>query len=803
MKFKITKSKKILKKKKNLKKFRIFEKKSRGTPNILYIEEQILYNTVGGFMLQIKSIYKSYGNKDNRFPVLKDINLSFRENEFVAILGPSGSGKTTLLNILGGLDHYDSGDLVINGKSTKRFKDKDWDSYRNKSIGFIFQSYNLISHISILSNVEMCLTLRNISKSEAKRKATNALERVGLKDHIHKRPNQLSGGQMQRVAIARALVNDPDIILADEPTGALDSKTSTQIMDLIKEISQEKLVIMVTHNEELADIYASRIIKLSDGEVVSDSNPYKLEEQKEAYVLPKTKMSFLTALGLSLNNIKTKKGRTLLTSFAASIGIIGISLVLALSNGFQIQIDNFEKNTLTQMPILIMQDGIDSSNIITVAENKKEEYPSDNKIKSQETVEGVTHKNKLDSGYLDYLSKLDPNYLSGKSYLRMTSLNTLIQNEGKISTLNSYALNPLPEDNNGNIDSLMRDNYDLLKGKYAEDANELMLIVNSYNEIPNWLYTSLGLKDNSTFEEVLNKEIKLVNNDDYYLEYNNIFISNPNLEEVYNNTNNETLKIVGILRGKKDNNFSSIAGSGLSYKNALMSNYIAKNKDSKIVKIQESVNYNVFSGQEFEESSDKDSMLAQLGGVDNPYTIYLYPKDFESKDKIIKYLDKYNENKSDDDKVIYTDYAKTVTELSGGIMNAITLVLIGFSSVSLIVSSIMISIITYISVLERTKEIGILRSLGARKKDISRVFNAETAIIGFTSGLMGVGIAYLLTFPINVLIKNATDLSNVARLSVMHAVIMVVISVIITVIGGLIPAKMASKKDPVEALRTE
>lgn len=803
MKLKITKSKKSLKNKKNLKKFRIFEKKSSGTSNILYIEEQILYNTIGGFMLQIKSIYKSYGNKDNRFPVLKDINLSFRENEFVAILGPSGSGKTTLLNILGGLDHYDSGDLVINGKSTKRFKDKDWDSYRNKSIGFIFQSYNLISHISILNNVEMCLTLRNISKSEAKRRATNALERVGLKDHIHKRPNQLSGGQMQRVAIARALVNDPDIILADEPTGALDSKTSTQIMDLIKEISQEKLVIMVTHNEELAEIYASRIIKLSDGEIVSDSNPYEAEKQEEAYVLPKTKMSFLTALGLSLNNIKTKKGRTLLTSFAASIGIIGISLVLALSNGFQIQIDNFEKNTLTQMPILIMQDGIDSSNMITVAENKKEEYPSDNKIKSQETVEGVTHKNKLDSGYLDYLSKLDPNYLSGKSYLRMTSLNTLIQNEGKISTLNSYALNPLPEDNNGNIDSLMRDNYDLLKGKYAEDANELMLIVNSYNEIPNWLYTSLGLKDNSTFEDVLNKEIKLVNNDDYYLEYNNIFISNSNLEEVYNNTNNETLKIVGILRGKKDNNFSSIVGSGLSYKNALMSNYIAKNKDSNIVKMQESVNYNVFSGQEFEEASDKDSMLAQLGGVDSPYTIYLYPKDFESKDKIIQYLNKYNEDKEADDKVIYTDYAKTVTELSSGIMNAITLVLIGFSSVSLIVSSIMISIITYISVLERTKEIGILRSLGARKKDISRVFNAETAIIGFTSGLMGVGIAYLLTFPINVLIKNATDLSNVARLSVMHAIIMVIISVIITVIGGLIPAKMASKKDPVEALRTE
>ena len=754
-------------------------------------------------MLTIKNIYKSYGSKDSKYPVLKDINLSFRPNEFVAILGPSGSGKTTLLNILGGLDHYDSGDLIINGKSTKKFKDKDWDSYRNKSVGFIFQSYNLISHISILSNVEMCLTLRNISKSVARKKVIEALERVGLKDHIHKKPNQLSGGQMQRVAIARALVNNPDIILADEPTGALDSKTSTKIMELIKDISKDKLVIMVTHNEELAGIYASRIIKLSDGVITSDSNPYETKKETDLYTLPKTKMSLLTALGLSLNNIKTKKGRTLLTSFAASIGIIGISLVLALSNGFQIQIDTFEKNTLTQMPILIMKNGIDASDVITVTENKKEEYPSDDKIKAIEDISNTYHQNKIDSNYLEYLDKLDSNLLSGKSYTRITNLNMLIKNDDKISTLDSSLLTAIPEDNYGNVDSLMKDNYDLLSGRYADASNELMLIVNSYNEISSSLYKALGLDDDSTFTDVLNKEIKLINNDDYYVEYNNIFISNPNLEEMYNSDNDETLKIVGILRGKEDNQFTSLAGSGLSYKSALKTSYIEKNKDSKIVKAQENANYNVFTGQEFTEEVTKEDVLTTLGAIDRPYAVYLYPKDFESKDKILEYLDKYNENKSDEDQVIYTDYAKTVTELSGGLMNAITLVLIGFSSVSLIVSSIMISIITYISVLERTKEIGILRSLGARKKDISRVFNAETAIIGFTSGVMGVGIAYLLTFPINVVIKNATNLEHVARLSIYHAILMIVISIVITVIGGLIPAKMASKKDPVEALRTE
>ena len=537
-------------------------------------------------MLSVKNIYKSYGTKDNKYPVLKDINLNFRKNEFVAILGPSGSGKTTLLNILGGLDRYDSGDLIINGKSTKQFKERDWDSYRNKSIGFVFQSYNLISHISILNNVEMGLTLGNVSKSEAKKRAIAALEKVGLKEHIYKRPNQLSGGQMQRVAIARALVNNPDIILADEPTGALDSKTSMQIMDLIKEIANDKLVIMVTHNAALADIYASRIIKLSDGKIVSDSNPYEAKGEDKEYNLKRTKMSFITALGLSLNNIKTKKGRTLLTSFAASIGIIGISLVLALSNGFQKQIDNFEKDTLSNMPILILKEGINMSDVISATvDNDLEEYPDDKIIRKEKNVETVSHSNKLDDEYLNYLNNIDSSYISGMSYSRYTRMNMLVKN-GNTVELFDYNLSPLPETKDGKVDSLMIDNYDLLAGKMAEDSNDIMLIVDSYNKISSNLYDLLGLTDNSNFDSLIGKEIKLVNNNEYYTEFNNIFISNTDYDAMYDNDQNFTLKIAGILRGKKDNQFSQMAGSGLSYKGDLIKNYIAKNKESKVVKVQ-------------------------------------------------------------------------------------------------------------------------------------------------------------------------------------------------------------------------
>ena len=752
-------------------------------------------------MLTIKNIYKSYGLKDSKYSVLKDINLSFRPNEFVAILGPSGSGKTTLLNILGGLDQYDSGDLIINGKSTKKFKDKDWDSYRNKSVGFIFQSYNLISHISILSNVEMCLTLRNTSKSVARKKAIEALERVGLKDHIHKKPNQLSGGQMQRVAIARALVNNPDIILADEPTGALDSKTSTQIMELIKDISKDKLVIMVTHNENLADIYASRIIKLSDGVIISDSNPYETKEETDLYTLPKTKMSLLTALGLSLNNIKTKKGRTLLTSFAASIGIIGISLVLALSNGFQIQIDDFEKNTLTQMPIYITPEATDlKSEMALELGNGEDEYPSDNIIKKYQYTVANAHKNKITSDYINYINSINNDYLNGVGYGYNANMNVIIKNDTIDYFNNNYIETSFST--NGTSD-IIKENYDLLSGRYPQNSHEALLIVDTYNRLYPYLYKDLGLKENSTFDDVIGKELQVVSNNNFYEEADGLFITKHNYDELWNNDDNIKINITGIIRAKKDANVTLYSGSALLINAKIEEESIDKNLNSNIVKAQKEKDYNVLNGDDFDEDDTKELAISMLGGSKDPQTIAIYPKDFISKDKIIEYLDKYNENKSDEDKIIYTDYASTVTALSGGIMNGITLVLVGFSSVSLIVSSIMISIITYISVLERTKEIGILRSLGARKKDISRVFNAETAIIGFTSGLMGVGIAYLLTFPINFVIKNATNLDNVARLSIYHAVLMIIISIVITVIGGLIPAKMASKKDPVEALRTE
>lgn len=753
-------------------------------------------------MLTIKNIYKSYGKKDNKYPALKDISLSFRPSEFVAILGPSGSGKTTLLNILGGLDHYDAGDLIINGKSTKKFKDKDWDSYRNKSIGFIFQSYNLISHISILSNVEMCLTLRNLSKSEAKKRAIEALERVGLIDHLHKKPNELSGGQMQRVAIARALVNNPDIILADEPTGALDSKTSTQIMELIKDISKEKLVIMVTHNEELANIYANRIIKLSDGVIVSDSNPYSEKEQDSTYTLPKTKMSLLTALGLSLNNIKTKKGRTLLTSFAASIGIIGISLVLALSNGFQKQIDKFERETLANMPIYIMPEATSFQDELNTAFDmtEEEEYPTDNKIRSYTTDTASNHTNIITDEYLEYIKKLDDKYINGIGYGYRTNMNVLVKNN-KVEKFPNYFLdsNLIGE---ASLDILI-ENYDLLEGKYPENKNEVILLVDTYNRLSTNLYKALGLSSNNTFADICGKELKIVNNNDYYQEAGNIFLENNDYSSLWDNQNNVSIKITGVIRTKKDATAAIYDESSILTYNELLEDFINNNINSEIIVKQKNSNSNVLTGLEFENDSEKEEAIRSLGGNKIPASIAIYPNDFTSKDEILTYLDKYNETKEEKDKIIYTDYAKTMTELSSGIMNGITLVLIGFSSVSLVVSSIMISIITYISVLERTKEIGILRSLGARKKDISRVFNAETTIIGFISGLLGVLIAYILTFPINIIIENATKLNNVASLSPTHAILMISISIIITVIGGLIPAKMASKKDPVVALRTE
>ena len=758
-------------------------------------------------MLSLSKIKKDYKTGDFVQHALKGVSLSFRENEFVAILGPSGSGKTTLLNIIGGLDRYSSGDLIIDGKSTKKFKDKDWDAYRNHAIGFVFQSYNLIGHISVLENVEMGMTLSGISASERRKKALNLLEKVGLKEHANKKPNQLSGGQMQRVAIARALANDPKIILADEPTGALDSKTSMQIMELIKEISKDKLVIMVTHNRELAESYATRIVEMKDGELLSDSQPFDFDDKTGSLNISKTSMSFLAALRLSFGNIRTKKGRTFLTAFASSIGIIGIALILSLSNGFNIEVENFEQDSLSQSPIMITNQTVQMNeatlNEIT-GDVDLEKYPDDEKVYAQDDLKDtIVHTNKITSDFVDYLDKMDMSNVSGISYAKGTNLNIVSKNGDNYSLINSdfnTTFGTLPENPNGE-EGLLEKNYDVLAGQISDDAG-LVLIVNSRNQISASILESLGFNESASFDDILAKEFKIAVNDDYYKKSGNNFITETNLEKLYNSENSISVKIMAIVRGKEDKELIT-SGSGIYYTAALVDEVIGKNKDSDIVKKQNMESYNVLTHQKFDETMTKEAFLGYLGADVVPMAIYIYPKDFDTKGNIIDYLDKYNEGKDEDSVIQYTDMAEMISTLSGNIMDAITIVLVAFSSISLVVSSIMIGIITYISVLERTKEIGILRALGARKKDITRVFNAETFIIGIFSGLLGVTLAYLLTIPTNIIIENLSGLANVAKLNPVHALILIIISLTLTIIGGAIPAKMASKKDPVEALRTE
>ena len=766
-------------------------------------------------MLELKNIKKSYTLANYTQVALNDVSLKFRKNEFVAILGQSGSGKTTLLNIIGGLDHYDSGDLIINNKSTKKFKDTDWDAYRNNCIGFIFQSYNLISHISILANVELGMTLSGVSKKERRQKAIEVLKKVGLENHINKKPNQLSGGQMQRVAIARALVNNPDIILADEPTGALDSKTSVQIMELIKEIAKDKLVIMVTHNSELAHDYANRIIELKDGNIISDTNKLEKQNNNKTYTIKKTAMSFLTALSLSFNNIKTKKGRTLLTAFASSIGIIGISIILSLSNGFDMQINQFEKDTLSSFPITISRQATEmtAEDMMSMTPDKSDSYIDEEVIYPYDTASSMLiHKNVFTDDYLNYINNINPDYTIGISYLRTMSLNMLIKNDDKINYVNNLNLTSLPKELKENEETFLESAYDLLKGSYPKDKTEIVVAVNEKNRLEKNILEALGIdttKEEISFDELIGKKIKIILNDDFYINNNNYFVPNMNYDEIFDE--GITLKIVGIVRGKEDNMLAQIVntmsmsqGAGnILYSNELAEYIIEQNKDSLIVKAQQDLEYNILTGEKFTENYTKDDMLAYLGAKDIPYMINIYPVDFEAKENIINYLNDYNKDKSDEDKIVYTDLADTFSTLSSNIMDAIGWVLIAFSGISLVVSSIMIGIITYISVLERTKEIGILRSLGARKKDVSRVFNAETFIIGLASGLIGIIIARLLLFPINAILKDLTNLENVAVMNPIHTLILITVAIILTLIGGLIPAVIASRKNPVEALRTE
>ena len=819
-------------------------------------------------MLELKKIYKEYITGDFKQVALDKVNLNFRKNEFVSILGPSGSGKTTLLNIIGGLDNYTSGDLIINEVSTKDFKDNDWDIYRNHRVGFIFQNYNLIGHQSILSNVELALTLSGVGKSERRKKAILALKKVGLEKHINKNPNQLSGGQMQRVAIARALVNDPDILLADEPTGALDSTTSQQIMKLLKEVAKDKLVIMVTHNSELARAYSTRIIELRDGSIISDSNPYdgKVNTVEDEIIrknkTKKTHMSFKTALGLSFNNLKTKKGRTILTAFAGSIGIIGIALILSLSNGVNKYIERVEAETLSSYPLTIMEESADLTEIMGILASGKDKEINHDKDK----IYSNTIMNKMFNSFVTKVSKndlktfkkyLDNNdeigkYVNEIKYGYNIDLNIFNTYNGELVKVNpSNLMSDLGMINSNEMSSMyssfgmgsndvfveLMDNkenvlsqYDLIYGSYPEKYDEVVLIVNSNNEISDYTLYALGLKEQKmlkemmynvmkgeevddtnlefSYEDICNIEFKLMINTDLFTKEGNRYVDRSNDLNYVNSILDKSvpLKVVGILRGNEDSVSYVSKTGGVGYTSKLTEYVINNVKNSSIVHEQENnKEVNIFTGSSFELGESYEDNLRKLGvtSVDNPSSISIYSKDFEAKENVVRIIDEYNKKASEEEKITYTDTIGLLINNVTTIVNIISYVLIAFVSISLVVSSIMIGIITYISVLERTKEIGILRSIGASKKDIARVFNAETFIIGLFAGCMGIVITLILNIPINVIINNLSGISGITKLPLVGSIMLIIISVLLTMLGGLIPSKIASNKEPVLALRTE
>lgn len=819
-------------------------------------------------MLELKKIYKEYITGDFKQIALDKVNLNFRKNEFVSILGPSGSGKTTLLNIIGGLDNYTSGDLIINEVSTKDFKDNDWDIYRNHRVGFIFQNYNLIGHQSILSNVELALTLSGVGKSERRKKAILALKKVGLEKHINKNPNQLSGGQMQRVAIARALVNDPDILLADEPTGALDSTTSQQIMKLLKEVAKDKLVIMVTHNPELARAYSTRIIELRDGSIISDSNPYdgKVNTVEDEIIrknkTKKTHMSFKTALGLSFNNLKTKKGRTILTAFAGSIGIIGIALILSLSNGVNKYIERVEAETLSSYPLTIMEESADLTEVMGILASGKDKEINHDKDK----IYSNTIMNKMFNSFVTKVSKndlktfkkyLDNNdeigkYVNEIKYSYNIDLNIFNTYNGELVKVNpSNLMSDLGMINSNEMSSMyssfgmgsndvfveLMDNkenvlsqYDLIYGSYPEKYDEVVLIVNSNNEISDYTLYALGLKEQKmlkemmynvmkgeevddtnlefSYEDICNIEFKLMINTDLFTKEGNRYVDRSNDLNYVNSILDKSvpLKVVGILRGNDDSVSYVSKTGGVGYTSKLTEYVINNVKNSSIVHEQENnKEVNIFTGSSFELGESYEDNLRKLGvtSVDNPSSISIYSKDFEAKENVVRIIDEYNKETLEEKKITYTDTIGLLINNVTTIVNIISYVLIAFVSISLVVSSIMIGIITYISVLERTKEIGILRSIGASKKDIARVFNAETFIIGLFAGCMGIIITLILNIPINVIINNLSGISGITKLPLVGSIMLIIISVLLTMLGGLIPSKIASNKEPVLALRTE
>ncbi|MBO4867091.1 MAG: ABC transporter ATP-binding protein/permease [Ruminococcus sp.] len=950
-------------------------------------------------MLKIKDICKEYITGDLKQTALDGVSLNFRDNEFVAILGPSGSGKTTLLNIVGGLDRYDSGDLIINGISTKKYKDRDWDSYRNHTIGFVFQSYNLIPHQTVLSNVELALTISGISKSERKRRAKEALEKVGLGEQLHKRPNQMSGGQMQRVAIARALVNDPDILLADEPTGALDSETSVQVMDLLAEVAKDRLVIMVTHNPELAEEYANRIVKLKDGKIINDSNPFEVDEAELAAPqhknMGKSSMSPLTSLGLSFNNLRTKKGRTLLTAFAGSIGIIGIALILSLSNGVNNYISDVQKSTMSSYPISIEAQTFDMSAVIESAPmgRGKDEvqghemdgvYADVSDIQRQSEMQLSITENNL-TAFKKYLDDKDSEinkYVgeNGIVYTYDTKFGVytyddngeFVNTDG--STLESIKATPLGSRgmmgmmggayasdfsqliagaDGEQVSNVMTENYDVLYGKYPEKYDEVVLVLDENNEVSSTALYELGILPTQEYKDLMaqideGEEVKIdikkldyadICAKDYFLipqcdlfvkndsgTYDDITDDNTVIEGMLDSA--VKLKIVGVIKPNGNNDVQLIS-TPIGYTSALTNYLIDYTNNSEIVKAQMAdKDINVLNGMRYEASDDKqkiedaktyirnlntsekaslystmmqsmmsmdgisigdlagvmsgmsggiqgldipvgdekfmqpdgdettgdmdaisaamtdpenmsendmsafldaylespdddmmlmiydmyissgdyDDTLSTLGVVslDAPSSIDIYADDFESKDEIARCIQEYNNEASDEDQITYTDYVGLLMSSVTTIVNTISYVLIAFVAVSLIVSSIMIGIITYISVLERTKEIGILRAIGASKRNISQVFNAETFIIGLCSGLIGIGLTLLILIPGNAVIHAVADSEDVnASLPVLSAFVLIALSILLTLIGGFIPAKKAAKKDPVTALRTE
>lgn len=849
-------------------------------------------------MIEIKNIVKNYITGDTTVNALKDVSIAFRESEFVSILGQSGCGKTTLLNILGGLDRYDSGDLVINGKSTKEFKDKDWDAYRNHYVGFVFQNYNLIMHLSVVENVELALTIAGLSKKERREKAIDALVQVGLKDQIYKKPNQLSGGQMQRVSIARAIVNNPSIILADEPTGALDSETSVQVMDILKQISSNHLVIMVTHNKELAEQYSTRIINILDGEMISDTNPYEYVEpetkQQPQEVVeqqenpspkkPKDKkvksaMGFWTALVLSFKNLLTKKGRTFMTSFAGSIGIVGIALILAVSNGFTGYIDNLQSNTLSGYPIAVSTIAVDMETImsgdITLGKDKNEnQFPDLDHIivdTPQTTVNLATmaHYNYLSPAFLQYIKDFEQQdakrsesdkLMNDISYSYASPLVVITKQNGDVKKISTeIENNPLT----GEISSIfyegldnpdfVKSQYDLLYGKYPQGKNEVALVITKNNKISQKLLNKLGFEtplkdDGQTYEEIKfsdicgengegGKQYQIVLNDQFY----NPIYDGDNLKEfgvndvttLYDHEKNIKLNVTAVLRVKETSPME-IYSTGIAYSPELTKYISDIERQSFIVKSQLASTEKIYVPFQMEVATIKEGFdsiskmkayvalgfnvelstelcneyaLQMLGASSIPIGIKIYPKNFDAKDKITTYLSEWNAtDEGKTNHIKYSDATEMLSSTMGQMVNIISYVLIAFAAISLIVSSVMIGIITYASVIERTKEIGVLRSIGARKKDISRVFNAETMLIGVCSGLIGVLLAFALTFPISAIIKAVAGgaiAESLAVLDPLAALVLVVISTSLTLISGLVPSRIAAKKDPVKALRSE